>query len=63
MIFWGGGIVCFNNFKALYSTTSHFPFCLFPSIADDIHIVGPSLIVSFAYEHFQTKLLVIGLFI
>jgi hypothetical protein len=25
---------------------------LFPSIVDDIHIIGPFSIVSFAYEHF-----------
>jgi hypothetical protein len=30
------------------------------SIIDDIHITIPYLIISFAYEHFQTKLHAIG---
>jgi hypothetical protein len=36
----------------LHSTTSHFSFLLFSSIIDDIHIIGPFLIVSSTYEHF-----------
>jgi hypothetical protein len=40
------------HFRALRSPTNHFPFYLFPSIIDDTHIIGPPLIVSFAYEHF-----------
>jgi hypothetical protein len=30
------------------------------SIIDEIHIIIPYLIISFAYEHFQTKLHAIG---
>ncbi len=44
----------------------NFPFpqaCLFPSIVDDIHIISPPLIVSFTYEHFQTELHKINIFI
>jgi hypothetical protein len=41
-----------THFRVLRSITSHFPSCLFPSIANDTHIIGPPLIVSFAYEHF-----------
>jgi hypothetical protein len=33
------------------------------SIVNDIHIIGPLSIVSFTYEHFQTELHVIGLYI
>jgi len=40
------------HFRALRSTTNHFPFYSFPSIIDNTHIIGPPLIVSFAYEHF-----------
>jgi len=40
---------------------SYFPFCLFPSIVDDMHIVGPPSILSFAYDHFQIKICAIGL--
>jgi hypothetical protein len=61
----GGGLFALAHFKALCSIISHFPFCLFPSIVDDIHIIGPHppSIISFAYEHFQTKLHAIGRYI
>jgi hypothetical protein len=29
------------HFRALCYTSNHFPFCLFPSIVDDTHIIGP----------------------
>jgi hypothetical protein len=48
----GGALFVLFHLRALCSIISHFPFCLFPSIVDDIHIIGPPSIVSFAYEHF-----------
>jgi hypothetical protein len=48
-------------FEALYFTTICFLSCRFPSIAHDTHIIGPLLIVSYAYDHFQTELCAIGL--
>jgi hypothetical protein len=57
----GEALFALAHFRALCFTTSHFLSCLFPSIANDIHIIGPLSIVSYAYEHFQTKLHVIGL--
>jgi hypothetical protein len=51
----GGALFALAHFRVLCSTTSHFPSCLFPSIANDIHIIGPPSIVSSTYEHFQTK--------
>jgi len=48
----GRALFVLTQFKALHSTTKHFPFCPFPSIANDIHIIGPPSIISFAYEHF-----------
>jgi len=59
----GGALFVLAHFRALRSITSHFPSCLFPSIIDDAHIIGPPSVVSFAYEHLKTKLYVIGLFI
>ncbi len=41
-----------THFVVLCSIVSCLFFCLFPSIVDDIHIISPLLIVSFAYEHF-----------
>jgi hypothetical protein len=58
---WGGALFVVGNFRALSSIASHFPFYLFLSIANDTHIIGPPSIVSFAYEHFQIELCVIGL--
>ncbi len=48
----GGALFALVHFRVLCSITSHFPFCLFPSIIDDIHIISPPSIVSSAYEHF-----------
>jgi hypothetical protein len=51
------------HFKALRCTTSHFSSYLFPSIANDIHIIGPISIVSSTYEHSQIELCATCLFI
>ncbi len=48
---------------ALHFTTNHFLYCLFPSIVDHIHIIGPLSIVSSTYEHFQIELGAIDIFI
>jgi hypothetical protein len=36
----GGALCALTHFKALHFITNHFPSCLFPSIADDIHIIS-----------------------
>ncbi len=56
----GGALFTLTHFKALCSTTSIFFIYLFPCIVNDIHIIRALFIV---YEHFQTKLYVIGLYI
>ncbi len=40
------------HFKALHFIASQFLSCLFSFIVYDTHIIGPLLIISFAYEHF-----------
>jgi hypothetical protein len=62
VIHWGALFVL-AHFKALHFIVSHFPSCLFSSVIYDTHIISPPSIVSFAYEHFQTELYVIGFFI
>jgi hypothetical protein len=52
VILGGGALSVLAHFKALCCIASHFPFCLFPFIIDDTHIIGPPLIVSSTYEHF-----------
>ncbi len=37
----GGALFALVHFKALCSTVNGFPYCLFPSNVDDIHIIGP----------------------
>jgi hypothetical protein len=59
----GGALFPLVHFKTLHSTTSRFPSCLFPYIADDIHIIGPPSIISYAYEHFQIVFCGINIFI
>jgi len=58
----GGALFILAHFKALCFITSHFPSYLFPSITNDIHIICPPLIVSFAYEHFETKFCVMSFY-
>ncbi len=48
----GGALFALAHFRALHFTTNHFPSYLFPSIINDVHIIGPPFIVSFAYENF-----------
>jgi len=55
----GRALFALTHFKA--PITNHFPFCLFPSVGDDIHIINLPSIVSFAYEHLKIKLHVINL--
>jgi hypothetical protein len=36
-----GPLFALIHFKALHSTIEYFLFCLFPSIINNIHIIGP----------------------
>jgi hypothetical protein len=56
----GRALFTLARFRALRSRANHFLSYLFPSITNDTHIIGPPFIISFAYEHFQTKLHAIG---
>jgi hypothetical protein len=59
-----GALFSLIHFRAISFTTSHFFFCLFPSIADDIHTINPlGSIISFTHEHFQIEFRVISVFI
>ncbi len=48
----GGALFALAHFRALHSIANHFPSCLFPSIVNDTHMIGPPFIVSSTYEHF-----------
>jgi len=57
----GGGLFTLAHFKTLCSIVSELLSCLFPSIIDDTHILGPILIITSTYEHLWIKLYVICL--
>jgi hypothetical protein len=57
----GKALFVLAHLRALHSIVNFFPSCLFRSITDDIHIIGPLSIVLFTYEHFQIELRAIGL--
>jgi hypothetical protein len=48
----GRALFALIQFRALCSIISCFPSYLFPSIANDTHIISPPLIISSIYEHF-----------
>ncbi len=37
----GRALFAFVHVNAIYFITNHLSFCIFPSIADDTHIIGP----------------------
>jgi len=37
----GGALFALAHFRPLHFIANHFPSCLFPSITNDIHIIGP----------------------
>jgi hypothetical protein len=45
----GWALFALTHFRALRSIANDFLSCLFPSIIDDIHIIGPLSIISFVY--------------
>ncbi len=59
----GRALFALTHFKTLCSIASHLFTCLFLSIINDTHIIGPLSITSFTYEHFQTKFRALGIYI
>ncbi len=49
------------HFKALHFVANHFPFCLFPSIANDTHIIGPFLLYHLYMNIYRSNFHVISL--
>jgi len=59
----GGALFALIHYKTLLFRANQFHSYLFPSIAYDIHIIGPLSIISSIYDHFQTKVCAIGIYI
>jgi hypothetical protein len=51
----GGALFALTHLKALRSKTNHFPSYLFPSITDDIHIIGPIPLYLLHMDTFRLK--------
>jgi hypothetical protein len=56
----GRALFILTHFKILCSTTSRFFSYIFPSIANDTHIIEAPSIVSYTYDHFQIESHAIG---
>jgi hypothetical protein len=59
----GGLFFLLIHFRTLCSLTSLFPSYLFPFVANDTHIIGPTSIVSQAFHHFSSQLNLVSLVI
>ncbi len=58
-----GPFFTFVHFCTLHYFSRVFPSCLFPSLASDTHIFGPTHVISFAFNHFASQLAFIGLYV
>jgi hypothetical protein len=47
-----GPLFTLAHFCALWCYVGIFPFCIFSSFIDDIHIIGLVFIICFVYNHF-----------
>ncbi|KAL2649352.1 hypothetical protein R1flu_017480 [Riccia fluitans] len=57
----GGALFALAHLCALRTTASKHPLCLFPSLADDTHIVGPPEAIVPTFHTLEGHLLVVGL--
>lgn len=57
----GGALFAFAHLRAIRASSVALPGCMFPSIANDTHIVVPSSVLGDAYLHFIDQLALIGL--
>ncbi|KAL2653691.1 hypothetical protein R1flu_021819 [Riccia fluitans] len=57
----GGALFALAHLRALRIVASEHPLCLFPSLADDTHIVGPLESVVAAFHGLEGHLLAMGL--
>jgi hypothetical protein len=50
----GGSLFALAYYQALLKTITQVPNCVFPSLANDTHIVGPMSKVVLAFDHLLT---------
>ncbi len=57
-----GGILCaLAHYKTFLETITRAPSCVFPSLVNNTHIMGPVSEVVFAFDHLSTQLALVGL--
>ncbi len=57
----GGLLFALAHYQILLKTIAWAPNCVFPSLTNDIHIVGPMSEIICAFDHLSTQLTLIGL--
>ncbi|KAL2629302.1 hypothetical protein R1flu_013988 [Riccia fluitans] len=57
----GGALFALAHLRALRTMALEHPLCMFPSLADDTHIVGPSEVVLPAFHSLEGHLSAVGL--
>jgi hypothetical protein len=56
----GGLLFFWAHYWALLKTIARAPNYVFPSLADDMHIMGPMNEITHAFDHFSTQLTLVG---
>ncbi len=56
-----GHLFILAHHQALLKTIMQAPNCIFPSLVNDTHIMGPMNEITHAYEHLSTQLTLVGL--
>jgi hypothetical protein len=57
----GGPIFNFAHYQTFLKTIMQAPNYIFPSLANDTHIVGPMSEITHTFDHLSTSLALIGL--
>jgi hypothetical protein len=51
----GGPLFVLAHYRALLDTIMRAPNCVYPSLVDDIHIMGPMSKITCAFDHLSTN--------
>jgi hypothetical protein len=58
-----GPLFALIHFQVLCYFLGVFSSCLFPSLANDTHIIGLAHVISLTFDHFASQLAFVGLFV
>jgi hypothetical protein len=57
----GGPLFVLAHYRAFLDTIVQASNCVYPSLVDDIHIMGPMSKITYAFDHLSTQLTLVGL--